>query len=240
MQDLVFLQKEQALTTSLKVAEVFGKEHFHVVRDIRNLIKEMASASQKSNLKGVSPNLETPPMFQETTYIHEQNNQEYPMYLINRDGFTLLAMGFNGKKALQFKLAYIDAFNKMEQALITLAAERKVLRDSTKKGYRKLTDSIKANVIPIARANGSITDDKFFYINGANMLNSILGCKPYSRDKLSLTQMNMLDQLQDIARLEYKQAAKIYHDVKQINAYVKDKLTVVSQILSVPQRLELK
>ena len=56
-------------------------------------------------------------MFQKSTYTNEQNGQTYPMYLMNRDGFTLLAMGFTGKKALQFKLAYIDAFNTMEAEL---------------------------------------------------------------------------------------------------------------------------
>ena len=55
-------------------------------------------------------------MFVETTYLNEQN-KEQPMYVMNRDGFTLLAMGFTGKKALQFKLDYIKAFNKMEKAV---------------------------------------------------------------------------------------------------------------------------
>ena len=238
MKELVFLQNEQALTTSLKVAEVFEKEHFNVVRDIEKLIKdceEMASERQTPKLKdGVNT-----PMFQKSFYQAEEGGRKYPMYLMNRDGFTLLAMGFTGKKALQFKLKYIQAFNAMEQALIKILTEHKILRDSTKKGYRKLTDSIKANVIPVARANGSKTEDKFFYINGANALNSAVGCPPYSRDDLSVTQLNMLDQLQDIAALEYKQAAKMFHDVKQINSYVKDKLTVCSQILSVAQRLAL-
>lgn len=59
----------------------------------------------------------TPPMFYKTEYVHEQNGQSYPMYLMNRDGFTLLAMGFNGKAALEWKLKYIAAFNEMEKKL---------------------------------------------------------------------------------------------------------------------------
>ena len=55
-------------------------------------------------------------MFVETTYLSGKQ-QEQPMYIMNRDGFTLLAMGFTGQKALQFKLDYIDAFNKMEQTI---------------------------------------------------------------------------------------------------------------------------
>lgn len=54
-------------------------------------------------------------MFVETIYVNEQNRQEYPMFIMNRDGFTLLAMGFTGKKAMRFKLDYIAAFNAMEK-----------------------------------------------------------------------------------------------------------------------------
>lgn len=56
-------------------------------------------------------------MFEETTYVNSQNKQEYPMFVMNRDGFTLLAMGFTGSKALNFKIDFINAFNKMESML---------------------------------------------------------------------------------------------------------------------------
>lgn len=94
----------QAITNSLIVAEKFEKNHQHILRDIRLLIERI------SNIGPVQ-------MFAETTYIHEQNGQEYPMYLMNRDGFTLLTMGFTGEKALKFKLDYIAAFNTMEKML---------------------------------------------------------------------------------------------------------------------------
>ena len=106
MEDIVFRgANDQAVTSSLLIAEKFGKSHDNVLRDIRNLIQG-----------GVLKNDETP-MFEEATYINEQNKQAYPMFLMNRDGFTLLAMGFTGKKAMQFKLEYIKAFNKMETVI---------------------------------------------------------------------------------------------------------------------------
>lgn len=106
MKELVFKgESNQVLTNSLLVAEKFGKEHQHVLRDVRNLING-----------GVSKIGDTP-AFAEATYIHPQNGQEYPMFIMNRDGFTLLAMGFTGEKALQFKLEYINAFNKMEETI---------------------------------------------------------------------------------------------------------------------------
>lgn len=98
-------ESNQPLTNSKLVAEVFGKEHRNVVRDIKNLIEG-----------GVLKNEQTP-MFEETTYINEQNKQSYPMFIMNQDGFTLLAMGFNGKKAMEFKLKYIEAFNAMKRQI---------------------------------------------------------------------------------------------------------------------------
>lgn len=93
-----------ATTTSLEVARVFGKIHRDVVRAIENLIQELDKE------RGMR-------IFAHTQLINEQNSKTYSAYRLTRDGFTLLAMGFTGKRALQFKLAYIDAFNKMEAAL---------------------------------------------------------------------------------------------------------------------------
>ncbi len=104
--ELVFKGKNsQALTNSLLVAEKFGKTHDNVLKAIRNIIDG-----------GVVKNNEAP-MFVESTYFNQQNGQDYPLFVMNRDGFTLLAMGFTGKKALQFKLDYIAAFNAMENEL---------------------------------------------------------------------------------------------------------------------------
>lgn len=99
------LQNEngQIVVSSRMVAERFGKQHKHVLDNIEELIKGVAEKSAD--------------LFISSKYQHPQNKQWYPEYLMTRDGFTLLAMGFTGKEALQFKLAYIEAFNKMEEAL---------------------------------------------------------------------------------------------------------------------------
>lgn len=105
MNEIVFRgSNDQALTNSLLVAKSFGKEHKHVLDSIRKLIDGCAEISAD-------------PMFEETTYVNEQNGQTYPMYLMNRDGFTLLVMDFKGKRAMQFKLEYIKAFNSMEEQI---------------------------------------------------------------------------------------------------------------------------
>ena len=103
MTDLVFRgQNDQVITTSLLVAETFEKEHRNVLKAIRKLMS--------------ATNVVVAQMFDETTYVNEQG-KEQPMFVMNRDGFTLLAMGFSGEKALEFKVKYINAFNKMEAEL---------------------------------------------------------------------------------------------------------------------------
>ena len=90
----------QVVVSSREVAEHFGKEHKNVIQSIENLAAE---------------NSATKSMFYETTF--ENRGKQYPMYLMNRDGFSLLTFGFTGKEALEWKLKYIDAFNQMEQKL---------------------------------------------------------------------------------------------------------------------------
>lgn len=101
MKDLVIMHDQQAVTTSLKVAEIFEKKHQHVMESIRKLTVENSTVRK---------------MFVEDSYLNSRNQQQ-PMYYMNRDGFTLLAMGFTGSKAMEFKLKYIDAFNKMEKQI---------------------------------------------------------------------------------------------------------------------------
>lgn len=98
---LVIMHDQQAVTTSLKVAEVFKKNHKDVMRNIKNLTAQNCAVKK---------------MFVESTYVNSRG-QEWPMFYMNRDGFTLLAMGFNGSKAMGFKLKYIEAFNAMESAI---------------------------------------------------------------------------------------------------------------------------
>ena len=101
MNNLVIMKSKQALTTSLKVAETFSKNHRDVLRSIKNLTAQNCAVKK---------------MFVESTYVNGKG-QEQPMYYMNRDGFTLLAMGFTGKDAMKFKLEYIEAFNKMEKTI---------------------------------------------------------------------------------------------------------------------------
>lgn len=101
MNDIVFQGSEgQPLTNSVLVAEKFDRRHDNVYQAVGKLL--ITCPEKLGHL------------FVESSYVDIQG-KDRPMYIMNRDGFTLLAMGFTGKKALQFKLDYIEAFNKMER-----------------------------------------------------------------------------------------------------------------------------
>lgn len=101
--ELIIVENSKPVTTSKNVANVFNKSHNHVLRDIEDIINKIGK-----------PNLDSQ-MFYKTTY--ENRGKQYPMYIMTRDGFTLLVMGYNGKQAIDFKLKYINAFNTMEKKL---------------------------------------------------------------------------------------------------------------------------
>ncbi|ORJ52903.1 hypothetical protein LBR_12390 [Levilactobacillus brevis] len=102
MNDLVIMKDQQAVTSSLQVAETFGKQHKNVVQAIENKISTAENSALLEN------------MFVEGQYT-ASNGKSNPMYYMNRDGFSFIVMGFTGHKADNFKLQYIKAFNEMEQ-----------------------------------------------------------------------------------------------------------------------------
>ena len=103
-------KEEVTVVTSLDVAEKFEKNHRDVMESIRNIGEAISTAEFSA-------------LFYLDSY-KASNGKTNPMYLMTRDGFTLLAMGYNGDKAMKFKLAYIKQFNAMEKALIGKLKER--------------------------------------------------------------------------------------------------------------------
>lgn len=89
--------------TSLQVANAFGKEHKHVLRDIRAILDQDEDGFGRSN-------------FGQSSYLNDQG-REMPMYVMGKDGFILLVMGYTGPDAMAVKKAYIARFNEMEERL---------------------------------------------------------------------------------------------------------------------------
>lgn len=96
---LVFINDKEVMTDSLIVAEVFGKDHGKVLRDIRQLIKEMESFGGRAKFGLIS-------------YL-DGYGREMPKYIMDKDAFLMLVMGYRGAKATEIRYRYIQAFNAM-------------------------------------------------------------------------------------------------------------------------------
>ncbi|EPC5331986.1 MULTISPECIES: Rha family transcriptional regulator [Campylobacter] len=104
-QEVVFENKdEQVFCTSLDVAKVFGKQHKDILEIIRSKIRN--KEIQNFNGRNFSP-----------VKYKDAKGEMRPAYQLTKDGFSLLAMGLTGKKALRFKIAFINAFNEMERII---------------------------------------------------------------------------------------------------------------------------
>ena len=146
--------EERLVVSSRQVAEDFEKRHTHVL----DSIKELCSAENSAQS-----------FFYETTY-KDASGKANKEYLMNRDGFSLLVMGFTGEKALKWKLKYINAFNEMELTLKRIYEERKQWEIERAKGVlvrHILTDTIK-NVLPES------PHKIFAYPNYTNLIYKIL------------------------------------------------------------------
>ena len=113
----VSLHSGRPATTSLEVAKFFGKRHDNVLRDVDALLSQLPENSLQLNFEETYQEQETP-----------LGVKQARMFILYRDGFMLLVMGYTGKKALAMKLAYIEAFNRMEEEL---ARQKEAARNIT-------------------------------------------------------------------------------------------------------------
>lgn len=105
------IENDQPMATSNQIARNFGKKHYHVLDEIRKINEDLKGEVpddwHKSNFRFMSVDVK----------IGNGAIRKDPVCLLTRDGFSMLAMGFTGKKALLWRKKYIDAFNAMEAAL---------------------------------------------------------------------------------------------------------------------------
>lgn len=202
MQELVIMKKGEAVCSSLQVAEVFEKRHDNILRDIKGLL----------NFE------ETHGMFQKSTRVDKQNGQTYPMYYMNRDGFSLLVMGFTGKKALEWKLKYIKAFHQMEDVIKQSATKEYIKARKDGKLTRKQESDVLKDLVEYAKGQGSKHPEKL-YVVYSNLANKTVGIQnrrfatPSQLRSLALVESIMMHTIQlDIKRqMHYKD---IYKDCK--------------------------
>ncbi len=173
-----------ARVDSLFVAEFFEKEHRIVLRDIRRLLTPESGLSTDFGVHN----------FVQSSYSNNQNKKQ-PCYCMTRDGFTILAMGYNGPKAMKFKEVYIQRFNEMEKFIKTLMsarAEFPLLTDNIKllyenpKSYHYSNECDMLNRIVLG-----MSAREFRLLNGIEKGKSI---RPY----LTKKQIDMLEMLQKV------------------------------------------
>lgn len=210
MNELVYLKNDEAVCDSLQVAEKFGKRHNNVLQNIDNLIAENSAVKS---------------MFKQSTY-KADNGQKYRMFYMNRDGFSLLIMGFTGKDALNWKLQYIKAFNQMESFIKEKSTQTWVeTRKAGKLTRNAETDTIK-KLVDYAKTQGSEHSEKL-YMTYSKLANKMAGIS--KRDEATVMQLNNLSLIENIILhvidtgiLTGKHYKEIYQDCKKRLETVKD------------------
>ena len=181
MNELVYLNKNEAVCDSLLVAEKFEKQHKNVIRAIEKTITD-------------SPAQNCARCFRKATYKDEQGKPR-PMYYMNRDGFTFLVMSFTGKKANEWKWKYINAFNAMESILKERSTE--VWLETRQRGMltRKSETDVIQKLVDYAKDQGSEHAD-MLYMTYSKLANRMAGIK--NRDEATVMQLNNLSLMENI------------------------------------------
>lgn len=211
MDELVYLEKEEAVCSSLDVSRSFGKRHDNVLRSIGGLLE----------------NEETQKMFKKLNYVDSQNKQKYPMYLMNRDGFSLLVMGFTGKKALDWKLKYINAFNQMEKIIRERQSQSWIESRSVGKLSRKAETDVLKQLVEYAKQQGSEHAD-MLYMTYSKLANKTAGVT--DRETATKQQLMNLSFVENIILNMVQDGIQQELPYKEIYRNVKDRLSVVGRL----------
>lgn len=211
MNELVYLKNDEAVCDSLQVAEKFHKRHDNVIRSILNLLKNEDVKRRK--------------IFSLSDYTDEKGEKR-PKYIMNRKGFTILVMGFNGKEALEWKLKYSDAFDAMENFIKEKSTQTWIeTRKAGKLTRQAETDTIK-KLVEYAKNQGSEHSDKL-YMTYTKLANKMAGIK--KRDEATVMQLNNLSLMEhiilhviDTGILTGRHYKEIYQDCKKRLETVKD------------------
>ena len=211
MDELVYLERDEAVCSSLDVSRSFGKRHDNVLRSIVGLLE----------------NEETQKMFKKSNYVDSQNKQKYPMYLMNRDGFSLLVMGFTGKKALDWKLKYINAFNQMEKIIRERQSQSWIESRSVGKLSRKAETDVLKQLVEYAKQQGSEHAD-MLYMTYSKLANKTAGVT--DRETATTQQLMNLSFVENIILNMVQDGIQQELPYKEIYRNVKDRLSVVGRL----------
>lgn len=213
MNELVYLKNEEAMTDSLSVAEHFNKRHTHVLEKIEQIIREDSAKNSAQCFK--------------KTYYKDASGKRNPKYLMNRDGFTFLVMGFTGKKANQWKWDYIHAFNSMEQIIREKSTADWIETRKHGKLTRKAeTDTIQ-RLVEYAKEQGS-EHSEMLYMTYIKLANKMAGIK--NRDEATVHQLNILSMDESIILHIIDMGIITGKHYKEIYKECKSRLEMINQL----------
>jgi len=220
---LITTTNGQPMTTSLVIADKFGKQHRDVLRAIRKL-----ECSRDFGLRNFAP----------SSYLNEQG-KEQPCFNITRDGFAFLAMGFTGKEAAQWKEKFISAFNAMELALRQQDAYRHTQEwleaRHSGKVIRLTTTDVIAEFVDYATAHGSNNAAKYFMqltkmeYRALFLVGQAVG-KNF-RDALSTPQLLNLATAESVAQRALREGMDKGFDYKAIYQLAKQRIEQLSELV---------
>jgi len=218
---LVEIKGQLVVTDSLTVADKFEKRHDNVIRDIEHL-------KQDDEFNAL--------IFEEVKYV-AGNGEEQKKYEMNQKTFSILCMGFRGKKALQWKIKFYDAFEKMEKAFRKLMVQQQnsewlAQRQAGKITRRTETDTIK-EFVEYAMSQGS-TNANRYYCNISQMENKALFLLEQKfknlRDILDLNQLATVTTADAIVSKALKEGMTSNLNYKDIYQLAKNRVETLAEL----------
>ena len=200
------------VTTSKAVAEQFGKSHKNVIQKIDRLVSDLSKDPVTADFNRLN--------FKPIT-LPDAKGEPRPAYILTRDGFTLLAMGFTGSKAAQFKIAYINAFNAMEAMI--LERQTPIWQDTRtlcKEVRRRETDAIQ-RLVSHAQAQGSRNAFRY-YSTLSTLADRTAGIT--DRDRSTTAQLTALVMVERIIEREINAGIEAGTEYKTIYDNIKTSL----------------
>ncbi|MCC8038272.1 MAG: Rha family transcriptional regulator [Bacteroidales bacterium] len=180
----------------------------------------------------IAQNCAVKKLFHHSTY--ESRGRYFKEYLMNRDGFSLVVMGFTGKEALDWKLKYIKAFNAMEGFIRERqSTEWLTTRKNGKMVRRNETDTL-ANLIDYAKQQGSRNADKF-YMTYSRLVNSLVGIEAGQRGRCPWKTLMAITMLEDMILHTVDEEMQKGTHYKQIYPVCKDKGAQMVQFMYLPK-----
>lgn len=197
---MVEIKRNEVVCSSLDVAEHFGKRHDNVIRSIDNLAKSLLKIEERQDMFKMSKR-------------KADDGNTYRMYYMNRDCFSLLVMGFTGKKALQWKMKYIEAFNKMEHLLMEKQSPAWIDTRASGKVVRKDETDVIKELVEYAKAQGSQHADKL-YVTYSRLAKNSIGIK--DMETATTSQLNNLALVENIIKNQIRAGMEKHKPYKQI------------------------